>query len=349
VEAEARRARLEFFEDARREMKLDRVATAHTTDDQAETVLLRLLRGAGPGGLAAVMPVTREGLIRPLIGARREELRDWLREGNHAWREDATNLDPFHADRNRMRHELLPLLRAQWNPAVDEALAQTAEIAGAEEVFWAELVAPLMPEGREFAAAAIAGLPVALQRRVIRALIERERGGLRGVGFDHIEGVRDLAASAEGTGAVVIPGGWAVRRSFDRLKIGRADASDALRHVRLIRQPRPDVYNTKSSYLDCQKLSGMPILRVWQPGDSYQPRGHSRARKLKELFQKARIPSWERENWPILEGEGQVLWSRRFGPAEGFAASEASRTVLEIIDEEIGDEPNSRVVTSTVR
>jgi tRNA(Ile)-lysidine synthase len=107
--------------------------------------------------------------------------------------------------------------------------------------------------------------------------------------------------------------------------------------VRLIKGPRPEVYNTKSSYLDCQKLTGMPILRVWQPGDSYRPVGHSKARKLKELFQEARIPSWERESWPILEGEGQVLWSRRFGPSEAFVAGEGSKAVLEIIDEDGGE------------
>jgi tRNA(Ile)-lysidine synthase len=333
VEAEARRARLDFFQKARQELKLDRVATAHTLDDQAETVLLRLLRGAGPGGLAGVLPVTDEGLIRPVIEVRREELRDWLRAGGHTWREDATNIDPLHADRNRLRHELLPVLREQWNPAIEVALAQTAEIAGAEEEYWAQIVAPLVPSGPEFAAEEIAGLPAALQRRVVRALIERERGGLRRIGFHHIEAVRQLAAGEDGSGAVPLPGNWAVKRSFDRMRIGPAAAQEGVPRVHLIKQARPDVYNTKSSYLDCQKLSGTPILRVWQPGDSYQPRGHSRARKLKELFQIARIPSWERENWPILEGDGQVLWSRRFGPAAAYAAGESSKAVLEIIDE----------------
>jgi tRNA(Ile)-lysidine synthase len=337
IEAEARRARLDFFGEARRALRLDRIATAHTLDDQAETVLLRVLRGSGPGGLAAVLPVTGEGLIRPLIEIRREELRDWLRAGGHSWREDATNLDTEHFDRNRLRLQLLPLLRRDWNPSIEVALAQTAAIAGAEEAYWSEIVTPYVPAGLEFAASEIALLPVALQRRAVRALIEREKGDLRRIGYDHIEAVRALARGAAGTGSVLLPGGWVVRRSFDRMRIGPAEPVERLRHVRLVKGPRPEVYNTKSSYLDCQKLSGMPILRVWQPGDSYRPAGHPKARKLKELFQKARIPSWERENWPILEGEGQVLWSRRFGPAEAFAAGEGSKAVLEIIDDDGGE------------
>ena len=131
IEAAARRARYAFLEDARVELGADRIAVAHTLDDQAETVLLRLLRGAGTRGLRGILPV-RGRIVRPLLGCTRAALRADLAARGEAWREDATNAD-LDVPRNRVRHELLPLLAARYQPAVTRLLARTAAVADAED------------------------------------------------------------------------------------------------------------------------------------------------------------------------------------------------------------------------
>ncbi len=135
LEQAARRARREFFLAAIRSGRVDRVATGHTRTDQAETVLLRLFRGAGVEGLAAMRPVTPDGMVRPLLAVSRADAEQFLRERGIAWREDATNRDLRYA-RNRVRHQSMPVLAREFNPRLEEALARTAELAGEEEDYW---------------------------------------------------------------------------------------------------------------------------------------------------------------------------------------------------------------------
>ena len=142
LEQTARRARREFFHDLIRRGLADRIALGHTRDDQAETVLFRMLRGSGLAGLAGILPVTAEGLIRPLLGVTRGEVETFLRERGIPWREDASNREPRFA-RNRIRHELLPQLKQDWNPRLTESLAHLADLAYEEERWWAAEIARL--------------------------------------------------------------------------------------------------------------------------------------------------------------------------------------------------------------
>ena len=160
LEAAGRALRYGYFRKLLEEGAAGRIATGHTRDDQAETVLLRFLRGAGTRGLAGIYPklpashqpsaISRQerqsAIVRPLLEIGREELREYLRKIGQTWREDASNLEVKHA-RNRLRHELLPRLRRTFNPALEEALAETAEIARAEEAFWGKLVAEVKASG----------------------------------------------------------------------------------------------------------------------------------------------------------------------------------------------------------
>ena len=132
LEQAMRDARRDFFTRLIREGAADRVALAHTRDDQAETVLFRVLRGSGLSGLAGIHPVTGDGLIRPLLDVTRAEIEEFLHSRGVEWREDATNRDPRFA-RNRIRHELLPQLARDWNPKIVDALAQLGDLAWEEE------------------------------------------------------------------------------------------------------------------------------------------------------------------------------------------------------------------------
>jgi tRNA(Ile)-lysidine synthase len=339
LEQNARRARRQFFRELLAAGHGTRIALGQTRDDQAETVLFRLLRGSGPSGLAGILPLTAEGLVRPLLDIRRSDVLDYLRERGLAWREDETNQSPLFA-RNRIRQSLLPHLAAEWNPSIVGALAQLADVAYEEERYWESEVTRLagsvakVDEGAvEVCVHRLSSLGRAGLRRLIRHLIRAAKGNLNGVEYDHVEGIAALATSETGSGRLALPGAWAIR-SFDWLLI-------AARHFRgsqinPVRVEAPGRYQLDHSkqliYIELSNgsevggpcdtleasLTGLE-LRGWRPGDRYKPVGRSRETKLKELFQEARVPSWRRSAWPILTGNGKILWAKEFGPAAGLS------------------------------
>ena len=374
LEQAARDARLNFFREfmrdepgrALRGQVGNPVATGHTRDDQAETVLFRFLRGSGTAGLSGIRPVTVEGIVRPLIESSRVEIEAWLRGRGIVWREDSMNATEAFA-RNRIRRDLLPQLEREWNPKLRETLFQTAEWARAEESYWAgeidELAAQRLEQADGFVFANVeqlAGLPLAAARRLVRRGIELVKGNLRGIDFLHVEAILAMATSTEGHGRVQAPG-VDVFRSFNRLRFGpiladgladrnyrveapvpgiaRVPAAGVEIVLELIEKspefiPSPTVYNGDMGWLDRDRVSGSLVLRNWRPGDQYQPLGRSRAEKIKLLFQEFRIPIWERRHWPVLLDGESIIWSRRFGVAAECAADvtagSACRCVLQI-------------------
>ncbi|MGH9634322.1 MAG: tRNA lysidine(34) synthetase TilS, partial [Candidatus Angelobacter sp.] len=133
LETAARELRHEWFAELIKQGKADKIATAHTLDDQAETVLMRILRGTGARGLAGIAPAHKaKHLVRPLLATSRREVEGYLKAKSQGWRDDSSNLDLGHT-RNRVRHTLLPLLERDFNPAIRQTLADLAEVAQAED------------------------------------------------------------------------------------------------------------------------------------------------------------------------------------------------------------------------
>jgi tRNA(Ile)-lysidine synthase len=195
TEAAARQLRYNFFARLARKVRLDCIATGHTLDDQAETVLLKFLRGAGTRGLAGVYPIVdRDGfrIVRPLLCVTGDDVEAYLSSLGQVWREDESNLDPRFL-RNRVRHELLPLLEREYNPRLRYLLADLARLSQAEQQYWDELVARHLtttPTG-ELLLAGFADLPVALQRRVVKRFAEAQGGAA--LDFAHVEKLRRCA------------------------------------------------------------------------------------------------------------------------------------------------------------
>jgi tRNA(Ile)-lysidine synthase len=361
LEQNARRARLAFFRETIASGAVDRVAVGHTRSDQAETVLFRLLRGSGTAGLAAVRPVTADGIVRPLIEVERAEVEDYLRGRGIAWREDSTNSSPRFA-RNRIRHSLLPSLARDWNPEIIAALARTADQAAADEAYWSVEIDRLstgrltVEDGAPVLKASdLAALPEAVARRLVRRAIEQAKGDLLTVDFRHIDEVLRLARSASGTGRVQAPG-LDIRRSFDLIRFGgkparpyrvpldvpgavaipgtnRAICLELIDNSETLGDSE-SVYNGEMGFVDWGRVSGSLELRSWMPGDRIRPMGSSGIKNFKTLFQSARIPSWERVPWPLLVDGSAIVWSRRFGPAAEYAAGPQSRTILRIREAE---------------
>jgi len=205
LEAWARRQRYAFFHHLLAADAADSVATAHTLDDQAETVLLRLARGAGTAGLVGILPVltrvpgapplpgTGPRVIRPVLSLSRRALREWLNVHGQTWCEDPSNAW-LARRRNLLRHRLLPQLATDLNPRIAEVLATTATLARDEELWWADAVAKASASlwrtvGPDLMAdkEALCILPRALRRRVLRAAIRHVQGDLRQVDFRHVE------------------------------------------------------------------------------------------------------------------------------------------------------------------
>jgi tRNA(Ile)-lysidine synthase len=363
LEQAARNGRLAFFHDRVEGGLADRVAVGHTRSDQAETVLFRFLRGSGATGLAAIRPVTERGIVRPLIEIDRGEIAGFLRARAIRWREDASNATLDFA-RNRIRHQLLPQLAREWNPALAETLAHTADLSLAEEAYWraeTDRLAGLYLSRRGDAvlvsAPALAALPLAAARRLVRHAIRMAGGGHKSSGFSHIAAVLELGARAQGTGRAQLPG-MEVRRSFEWLRFAPGASADAY-SVRpevpgVTRIPGTDlaislellensetsgvpntVYNSQMGCLDWNRLSGPLELRNWRPGDQYQPMGIPAAKKIKALFQEARIPVWERAQWPVLTDAESIVWARRFGTAAAVTAGIESSRVLAVGELEV--------------
>ena len=368
LEQAARQARLAFFRETISSGAVQRIATGHTRSDQAETVLFRFLRGSGTAGLAGIRPVTSEGIVRPLIEIERSEVQQFLLQRGIAWREDSTNRGLQFA-RNRIRHELLPQIAREWNPAIGETLANTADWALAEEAWWDAEIDRLAAEHFTavddagailLRAPVLAALPLAVARRLVRRAMELAKGDLRAIDFGHIRSVMDLARSTEGHGRLQAPG-LDIFRSFEWLRFGKLGGGLETRNYRLtlavpgtVRVPGTNltislelidklapsvssdwVYNSQMGCLDWQRLSGSLELRNWRPGDQYQPVGYSGQEKIKTLFQQARIPLWERRHWPVLTDGPSIVWARRFGPAAALVAEQDAKVILRIREDAV--------------
>jgi tRNA(Ile)-lysidine synthase len=250
LEDAARRLRYAFFERLVEQGRATRVAVAHTEDDQAETVLAHLLRGTGLTGLAGIYPFVGS-IIRPLLGERREDLREYLRTLGQSWREDSTNLDTRRL-RARMRSRLLPLLERDFSPQVTKHLAQLAELAREEEAFWDVLVEdrfrklatkhdetltialPDLLRPMDIARVSERSVPPgqpnslrALTERLIRRLYQEVSGGRQGLAAGHVRQVIRLASESSSGRQVELPGGFVVERVFSELVFSPRSAAES--------------------------------------------------------------------------------------------------------------------------
>ncbi len=368
LEQEARLARRELFKKWMSSHRLDRVALGHTRTDQAETVLLRILRGAGLAGLAGMRMVTEDGLIRPLLTISRHEVREWaIREGL-TWREDSSNQNLRFA-RNRLRQETMPALATHYNSNLEGVLDSTAKLAQAEEEYWNQLlmetyskIAKRTELGLFFQIADIQQLQLAVQRRVLRFALGELRGNLRSIDFEHVEAIRNLCNISDGHDRVIVPGADALRsygcllltnpgtlsgqgRGYQiPLRLGEAielpwgagricvsRSTSELENCANFKVERD--YSPEIAYLECDALvkpgaAQGLYFRNWEPGDAILLPGHQKPAKIKELFQQFRVVLWERRHWPVLVWGHEVVWARRFGAAANWGGGPESGTSL---------------------
>jgi tRNA(Ile)-lysidine synthase len=357
LEATARDLRYRFFNSLITQGRLDKVVTAHTASDQAETVLMRLLRGAGTRGLGGIYPVLDGRIFRPFLGVDRSEVESEIRQRKLEFRVDSSNLNPK-LRRNKVRMELLPLLQKEFNPEIIRLLKELADRARDDEDVL-ELAAHergrpwRVREAREekIASRSFHDFPAALGRRVLRQMILSARGHLKGITFAHIETLRSFALQAQSGRRLVLPGGLEARREFDWLILGprpspgeevgyclpvKIPGEVAVPHLGLnfrfeIIEPAgtPKAYNDGERVsLDARRLSGEMVLRNWRAGDSFSVAGGKRPRKLKVYFTRRKVPLGQRNLWPVLACGNEILWARGITPASSGKASLGEKLVL---------------------
>lgn len=332
VQAEARRARYAALLAEAARVGATHIATGHTLTDQAETVLLRLLRGAGARGLSGI-PARRGALVRPLLERAREEGIAYLRARGIAFRDDPTNATPRFA-RNRLRLALSPVLR-ELAPSFERALARTADLARADErALHARAKALAGPPRRgppaPVALEALRAEPLAVRRRVVRLLWARA-GGEGTLEARHVEAVLRLAR-ARRPGRAALPGGVEARCRYGRLELGVPPRRDRPTPAPLEvagpgRHPLP---GGGQLWLEVRLPAGVPwplVLRTRRAGDRIRPEGGAGSKSLKRWLIDRKVPREARAGLWLLAAGAEVLAIPALGVvAEGLGPAGAGLT-----------------------
>jgi tRNA(Ile)-lysidine synthase len=328
VEAAGRFARRRFFAQVAQELGCTSVALAHHADDQAETILFRLLRGTGVGGLAGMLP--RQGVyIRPLLPFRGAELRDWLTVQGQGWREDASNADLAYS-RNRIRHQILPELQ-QFNPTISDALRRLGAQVALEEADWQQRVDAFLDaeicdtaDGLDVSIPALLKESPALRRRVLRGLLVRVRGDLMRIDAGHLDQLDGLLIAPRPQAQLALPGLWVARR-YDRLLVA-VSPPELFEYSLLI--PEPGVYalptgiwlrleivshatvsdDATVAFFAAAAIPFPLIVRSPRPGDRFKPAGMDGHKRLKDYFIDARIDHETRRRTPLVLSGERLLW-----------------------------------------
>ena len=353
----ARRARYAFFAKTAREYGYCAIATGHHADDQTETVLLRLIRGTSPTGLGGIHPHRRiHGLplVRPLLSFHRPMLEAWLHREEILWREDASNADT-EILRNKIRHELLPLLKGDYNPRAGEALNRLAEIQRREDGLLARLSRELLDqccegEGR-IHRQTFSAIDEALQFRVMAELIRR------GGGTPSYETVcRAIEHMAQGETGKQIDVGKGIT-----LFCGEGHAVIAAAHANSVAQPLaiPGETQVGTFQFQCTRLDGHPneplaqyctparqlfdgaclgnelSIRTRKSGDRFQPMGMTGTKKLKDYFNDLGLTRAERDRQLLVTSDDNILWVVGHGICGDAALSPETTSLVEITVSEV--------------
>lgn len=365
IEAAARRLRYKFFHEILGQDACSKIATAHTLDDQAETVLLKLARGAGTRGIAGIWPKvavshqpsavsddapkvddrrpTTGTIIRPLLSTRRSVLREYLVALGQTWREDSSNRDLRHT-RNRIRHGILPRLERHVNPNVLETLAGAAEIARAEEEYWAREIERWLPQawmpdarGGSVDRKLLERFPLAVRRRLLRAAAESFGLDLR---FEHVE--RILGLEVTGSRCFLMHR-WSAQLEGGEIKFRKRTRADLnyryelsipgkiavpevglqIEAVRIAGTQLPHTCEVKA-VLDRRFAGKNLTIRNWQPGERFWPSHSKDPRKVKELLQDRHVTGDEKRLWPVIASGDEVIWMSGFGVRRDFQRKNGS-------------------------
>ena len=314
----------------------NKLALGHNADDQAEEILLRIFRGAGQRGLTGMPPCNHNGVIRPLLECHRDEITSYLENRSLAFRQDESNLKPW-CQRNLLRLELLPRLQQNFNSNLNATLLRTSNIFREEEEFWESFLSQWLAQHSAGCEDGGLRLPIgpllethpAVQKRLLRRVVEKVKGDLRSFGFHHTEILLQLCRSATANSQIDLPGEVKAEKNYNWLTIGLHHQTPedfsyeiagpgsyplpCLNHRMVLEYAAADLAAEfgrppNEALIDQDRVSFPLVLRSCKAGDRFRPLGLGGGKKLNKYFIDAKIPRSQRRRVPILCSGEQIVW-----------------------------------------
>lgn len=356
VQQAARQLRYRFLHALHQALNATRIALGHTADDQAETLLMRLVRGSGPAGFAGI-PAVRLPFIRPLISVSRPAIYAYLQSEHCPWVEDSSNAHTVYL-RNRVRLDLLPQLR-QYNPQIVRRLNELADMLRAESQVleqqvdeWAVQTLAWQTRDRVKICCRLFGLAsVAIQRRLLRRVIEALATSPEAVGFRHIERLRQFIVSRNQECRCSLPGEIGIERRAETMLLWKRSRTPAIPcmlalpvpgkvdlvslNIRLTAEVllKPCHWERMSpqrAFLDLDRIVCPLQVRFRQPGDCFYPLGAPGSKKLQDFFTDTKIPRGERPYVPLVVSNHEIVWVVGYRIAEPFKLRPETNRVLRL-------------------
>jgi tRNA(Ile)-lysidine synthase len=321
----------------REQFNASKIALGHNADDQAETLMMWLLRGTGLKGLSGIPPVRGNMIVRPLIETTREEIEGYIREKKIPCVSDSSNQKTDYL-RNRLRHEIFPLLKEHYNPKLVKSLVQTASILRQENDYLDGITNNLLEDimvSKDSESVVIDGkrlleIPTAIQLRCVRGALEQVKGDLRRISSTHLNDIIKIVSNDTPNKVLKLPEGIRVEKSYNHLtvthhqsatppflyrftsipdqisieEIGKEMRFKTLKGGdQLIKKENPHI-----AYLDEGKVIMPLTIRNARPGDRFQPLGMKGEKKVKDFFIDEKVPLKERKRVPLLLFDGVLGW-----------------------------------------
>jgi tRNA(Ile)-lysidine synthase len=354
VQQAARQLRYRFLHALQQALHATRIALGHTADDQAETLLMRLVRGSGPTGLAGI-PAVRLPYIRPLLRVSRPAIYAYLQSEHCPWVEDSSNAHMIYL-RNRVRLDLLPKLQ-QYNPQIVRRLNELADMLRADgQVLeqqvdaWALHTLAWQTRGKVEIGRRLFGLaPVAIQRRLLRRVIEALATSPEAVGFQHIERLRQYIVSGNPERRCSLPGEIGIERRAETMLLWYGARTPAIPAMLALPVPgKVDIVSLNirltaevilqpchlgrmsphRALLALDRIVAPLQVRFRQPGDCFYPLGAPGSKKLQDFFTDARVPREERPYVPLVVSQREIVWVVGYRIAEPFKLRPETNRVL---------------------
>jgi len=361
LQVHAREARYQALAEILQERGATKIATGHTVDDQAETVLMWMIRGSGTGGLGGIPPKREEQIVRPLLDISRRDIVAYLEHRQQAYRMDSSNKQPYYL-RNRLRQDLMPHLK-EYSPGIVNVLSRQAEMMREDHAYLENVAAEAFQQicvtadehEIQLERTALLELPLAIQRRVVRHSFQQMMGKTQGPRFDVVQRLLDCLGQGQS--------GWTMRlkdvhvgQEYDRLVFSvrdngllreRSQAPSGFVEVgipgevvwpltgqRMVVSMKPAGEDVSLSHrlemhLDADTFTPALRLRSWMPGDVFCPKGFGgRQKKLQDFFSDMKLPRSQRVKVPLLVAPEGILWVGGLREDERFQVSPSTTSVV---------------------
>jgi tRNA(Ile)-lysidine synthase len=334
-----RQQRYQFLNKVAEDYNAQKIALGHNIQDQAETVLLNLLRGSGLEGLKGILPIREGKFIRPLIEVSKEEIIAFLNEAGISYCQDSSNENNIYL-RNKIRLELIPYLKEKFNPKIEENLAQMAEILRQDDDFIRNSVQEALestyiqslPDGISLNIEYIKGLVPSIRLRLFKEILESMIPEKNGFSFSNINALERLAQATESGKRISLPLAIVARREYDNIILTRdkiclkqvdyeypvnipgiihVKETDRTISIEKTFRDKMDMQLKNKIYLDLDKIQQPIILRNRRDGDRFQPLGMKGQQKIKSLFINQKIPRNKRNEVMLLVDQDSVIWIQK--------------------------------------